>query len=137
MQFEQGSDTLSNDARTGLRMFATALREANPSAPLVPLGVTGFASPEGDATRNADLSRRRADVVKSFLEGQGVRQPVSASSGGTTGPASDPAGRKAEIRVDRIAGDRVLLEDGPPAGTKVVTVGAGEVYGTELDIASG
>lgn len=101
VQFEQGSDTLSNDARTGLRMFATALREANPSAPLVPLGVTGFASPEGDATRNADLSRRRADVVKSFLEGQGVRQPVSASSGGTTGPASDPAGRKAEIRVDR------------------------------------
>jgi hypothetical protein len=44
---------------------------------------------------------------------------------------------RAEIQVDRIDGDRVLLSDGPPAGTDVVTVGADEVYGTELDIASG
>jgi hypothetical protein len=44
---------------------------------------------------------------------------------------------RAEIQVDRIDRDRVLLSDGPPAGTKVVTVGADEVYGTELDIASG
>jgi hypothetical protein len=44
---------------------------------------------------------------------------------------------RAEIQVDRIDGDRVLLSDGPPARTKVVTVGADEVYGTELDIASG
>lgn len=44
---------------------------------------------------------------------------------------------RAQIQVDRIDGDRVLLSDGPPAGTKVVTVGADEVYGTELDIASG
>jgi hypothetical protein len=44
---------------------------------------------------------------------------------------------RAEIQVDRIDGDRVLLSDGPPAGTKVVTVGADEVYGAELDIASG
>jgi hypothetical protein len=29
----------------------------------------------------------------------------------------------------------VLLKDGPPAGTKVVTVGAAEVYGTEIDMA--
>jgi hypothetical protein len=39
------------------------------------------------------------------------------------------------VKVDRIAEDRVLLSDGPKAGTKVVTVGATEVYGTELDIA--
>lgn len=44
---------------------------------------------------------------------------------------------RAEVRVARIDGDRVLLLDGPPAGTKVVTVGADEVYGAELDIASG
>ena len=40
-----------------------------------------------------------------------------------------------EVEVDRIDGDRVLLKEGPRAGTKVVTVGAAEVYGTELEIA--
>jgi hypothetical protein len=41
------------------------------------------------------------------------------------------------IVVDRVQGDRVLLSDGPPTGTAVVTVGAAEVYGTELEIGSG
>jgi hypothetical protein len=39
------------------------------------------------------------------------------------------------VKVDRIENDRVLLSDGPPAGVKVVTVGATEVYGAEFDIA--
>lgn len=39
------------------------------------------------------------------------------------------------ITVDRIVGDRVVLSKGPAVGTKVVTVGASEVYGAELDIA--
>lgn len=40
------------------------------------------------------------------------------------------------VKVDRIDGDRMLLSDGPPTGTEVVTVGVAEVYGTELEIAS-
>ena len=40
-----------------------------------------------------------------------------------------------EVKVDRIEGDRVLVTKGPPAGTEVVTVGATEVYGTELEVA--
>jgi hypothetical protein len=39
------------------------------------------------------------------------------------------------VTVDRIEGDRVLLSKGPALDTKVVTVGASEVYGAELDIA--
>jgi hypothetical protein len=39
------------------------------------------------------------------------------------------------ITVHRVEDDRVLLSKGPAPGTKVVTVGATEVYGTELDIA--
>jgi hypothetical protein len=39
------------------------------------------------------------------------------------------------VEVDRVAEDRVVLSNGPPVGTTVVTVGATEVYGTELDIA--
>ena len=41
-----------------------------------------------------------------------------------------------EVKVDRIEDDRVLLSRGPPAGTEVVTVGAAEVYGTELEVPS-
>jgi hypothetical protein len=41
-----------------------------------------------------------------------------------------------EVKVDRIAGNRVLVSKGPSAGTEVVTVGAAEVYGTELEIAA-
>ena len=40
------------------------------------------------------------------------------------------------VKVDRIEGDRVQLSDGPRAGTKVVTTGASEVYGAELEIAA-
>jgi hypothetical protein len=43
---------------------------------------------------------------------------------------------RAEVKVDRIEGDRVLVSRGPPAGTRVVTVGAAEVYGTELEVPS-
>jgi len=41
---------------------------------------------------------------------------------------------RAEVKVDRIDGSRVLLTRGPSAGTTVVTTGTAEVYGAELDI---
>jgi hypothetical protein len=39
-----------------------------------------------------------------------------------------------EIDIDHVAGDSVMLSDGPPTGTEVVTVGAAEVYGTEFEV---
>lgn len=41
---------------------------------------------------------------------------------------------KAEVRVARVESGRVVLARGPPAGTRVVTTGAAEVYGTELEV---
>jgi hypothetical protein len=38
------------------------------------------------------------------------------------------------IKIDTIVGDEVLLVDGPPAGTQVVTVGAAELFGTEFGV---
>lgn len=38
------------------------------------------------------------------------------------------------ITIDTIAGDDVILKDGPPAGTAVVTVGAAELYGAERGV---
>jgi hypothetical protein len=40
-----------------------------------------------------------------------------------------------EIEIDRSEGNSVMLSDGPPAGTEVVTVGTAEVYGTEFEVA--
>ena len=40
-----------------------------------------------------------------------------------------------KIEIVRSEGDSVLLSDGPPAGTEVVTVGTAEVYGTEFEVA--
>jgi hypothetical protein len=40
-----------------------------------------------------------------------------------------------EIVIDHVAGDSVVLSDGPPTGTEIVTVGAAQVYGTEFEVA--
>ena len=44
---------------------------------------------------------------------------------------------RAAVDVETIKGDRAFLRSGPAPGTEVVTVGAAEVYGTELEIAGG
>lgn len=49
----------------------------------------------------------------------------------TTGPLTFA---RTKVVVDRVEGDRVLLSEGLPAGTEVVTVGATQVYGTEMGI---
>ena len=41
---------------------------------------------------------------------------------------------RAPVEVARVAGDRVVLSDGPPSGTDVVTVGAAELLATEYEI---
>jgi len=45
--------------------------------------------------------------------------------------------QRAQVVVDRVVDNQVWIKDGPPPGTRVVTVGAAEVYGAELDIAGG
>jgi len=40
-----------------------------------------------------------------------------------------------KVDIDHVADDSVVLSDGPPVGTQVVTVGASEVYGTEFEVA--
>ena len=40
---------------------------------------------------------------------------------------------RASVNVDSINGDQVMLSQGPPSGTAVVTVGVPELYGTEFE----
>jgi len=39
-----------------------------------------------------------------------------------------------EVEVARIEGNRVVISDGPAAGTPVVSVGAAELYGAEVGV---
>jgi hypothetical protein len=85
----------------------------------------------------------RADVKTAPIVRRGARDVVPYAA-----LIYDPEGRtwvytatgaltfqRTEVVVDRIKDDRVVLTDGPPAGTDVVTVGAAEVYGAELEVA--
>ena len=42
-----------------------------------------------------------------------------------------------QVSVSRVAGNRVLVSRGPSPGTRVVTTGAAELYGSELGIEGG
>jgi hypothetical protein len=80
--------------------------------------------------------------------------PVERELGGLTMPYSallyDSEGRtwtytnpepnvfvRHELVVDRIEGDVAVIEDGPPEGTAVVTIGAAELFGTETGVGGG
>lgn len=41
---------------------------------------------------------------------------------------------RAKIDIDRIEGENVYLNDGPPVGTVVATVGVAEIYGSEFEV---
>jgi outer membrane protein OmpA-like peptidoglycan-associated protein len=98
--FGNDSDVISPAARPALTAFADAARQKNPSDPLIPLKVDGFASLDGDATHNVDLSEKRAVAVRSFLAGLGVPQPIGVLGHGPVGAARDAANRRADISVD-------------------------------------
>lgn len=40
---------------------------------------------------------------------------------------------RAHIEIDRVAGDQVLLKEGPAVGTNVVTVGVAQLHGAEKE----
>jgi hypothetical protein len=73
--------------------------------------------------------------------GQGKIMPYAAliyDADGNTYTYAAPEPRtyvRQEINIDHMDDDSVVLSDGPPAGTKVVTVGVDEVYGTEFEVA--
>ncbi|MEZ5610972.1 MAG: DUF4157 domain-containing protein [Rhodocyclaceae bacterium] len=100
VMFENDKDVIQPAARPSLTAFANAAKQKNPSDPLIPLKVDGFASLDGDATHNVDLSERRAVAVRTFLSGLGVPQPIGVLGHGPVGTAGDVANRRADISVD-------------------------------------
>ena len=77
--------------------------------------------------------------------------PIEKAKGGTTIPYAavlydaaegqpyvfvNPEGltfHREDVEIDSIDGDTVVLSDGPPVGTRVVTVGVPQIHGAELE----
>jgi hypothetical protein len=83
----------------------------------------------------------RIDIATGRVARQGSRKVIPYAAlmyekDGSTFVYTNPSGLtfvRAHIEVDRVAGDRVLLREGPAAGTRVVTTGAPQVHGAELE----
>nr|MBL8411493.1 OmpA family protein [Dechloromonas sp.] len=95
--FAVGSAVL-NEADKAVVGKAQEALAANPQAIVL---LSGFHDPSGDAARNAQLAKERAEAVRDALVAGGVavervkfRKPES-----TLGSGSDEEGRRVEIRV--------------------------------------
>ena len=115
---------------------------------------TQAASDDAPATVEPIKGTDRSSVTlsKRASERLGIKtEPVRVGSRGKVIPYDavlyDPNGKtfaytspkplvfvRRSIGVDRIDGGKAILSSGPPAGTKVVTVGAPELYGSEYEV---
>jgi outer membrane protein OmpA-like peptidoglycan-associated protein len=98
--FDKDRDVIKPAARTALTVFATALKQKNPSDPLIPLKLDAFASSEGELVHNTGLADRRGVAVRDLLTTLGVSQPMGVLGHGPVGAANDAANRKVDITVD-------------------------------------
>lgn len=90
----------------------------------------------------SDHAAKRIGIETGQVSGAEGRleAPYSALLYDTTGAEwvyTNPEGKtykRAPVKVDRIEGDKMYLLKGPDAGTRVVTVGAAELYGAEFEV---
>jgi hypothetical protein len=93
----------------------------------------------------ADAARRlnvQTTAVRSEAVGAALRAVIPYSAvlydrSGDTWTFTNPEPLtyvRQPVTIDRVLGDLVVLAAGPPVGTAVVTVGAAELYGTELGV---
>jgi hypothetical protein len=86
------------------------------------------------------MERIGIETAEIKTSGKGLKAPYGAllydASGGEwvyTNPEPNVF-KRAAVKVDVIQGDSMILAHGPVAGTKVVSVGAAELFGTEFEI---
>jgi outer membrane protein OmpA-like peptidoglycan-associated protein len=100
IQFETGSDQLRPESLNVIKEVATALEKQ----PALKLRIEGHTDSTGDATRNLDLSKRRADSVKGALVKMGIGADRLTTEGfGQTKPMAPndtPQGRAENRRVE-------------------------------------
>lgn len=153
---------MTSAARThGPRRRAAGVLAGVFSAGLLGTGCTEYEAPAAEVHQPATIEEVEGlDVKRVTFDQAGAdrvslqTETVRRTEDGTVLPYAaliyDPQGvawvytnpepltfQRAEVVVDRIVDDDVWITDGPPPGTRVVTVGSTEVYGAELNIAGG
>jgi putative exosortase-associated protein (TIGR04073 family) len=101
MLFAIDSAELSRSATARLREIACVIRE-NPDAQVV---VAGYTDSTGDSLYNQELSRKRADAVRSYLlrQGIGASERIEIAARGDERPVASndtPLGRMSNRRVE-------------------------------------
>jgi len=100
VNFDFDRATLKDSASSILNAAAEQINSN--SAAVKGVSVTGYTDSTGPEAYNQALSERRANTVKSYLEGKGVKG-ITASGAGESNPVSDNgtrAGRAANRRVE-------------------------------------
>ncbi len=114
--FETGGAELSEPAQQRLETVVRALR-AYPDRPIV---IEGYTDAKGSEDNNRELSQRRADAVREYLQARGVDPSrLRAVGRGESNPIASndtPEGRannrRVEIIVDREGGSRSAEAEG-------------------------
>lgn len=125
--------------------LAACSQESAAEEPDPPAAVEEIAGSELSRITLTDRAMERLGVETATVEERGSRStiPYAAviyASDGTTWTYTSPEANvfvRAEVVVDRIDGDTAVLDDGPAAGTLVVTLGAAELYGAETGVGGG
>jgi OOP family OmpA-OmpF porin len=98
--FATNSAELNTSGKAALDLFASRAKQLNVSG----IAVVGHADSRGDATYNQGLSEKRANSVKTYLEGKGILGSLIRAEGeGENSPIATNAtkeGRAANRRVD-------------------------------------
>jgi hypothetical protein len=124
----------------------TADPDGKTSGKIVPGRVEPVAGTKVSRVILTDDAARRLNVqtvpVRSEAVGTALRPVIPYSAviydrSGETWTFTNPEPlvyQRQPVTIDRVLGDQVVLSAGPPVGTAVVTVGAAELYGTELGV---
>jgi len=116
--FPSGKEQLSPSAKKSLDQVATVLISTPHERTLT---VEGYTDSRGKDTYNANLSQKRADTVRTYRVGRGVRaDQISAVGRGEESPIADndtPDGRAANRRVEIIIGKAGAAAGAPTGAT--------------------
>jgi len=84
IEFEPKNATITTMGKMVLDQIIVLLRRV----PNAPIQIAGHTDTDGDAERNMQLSRRRAEAVKQYLTSHGLTNPCTAIGYGSTRPLS-------------------------------------------------
>jgi len=132
-----------SSAACGASVSASPDQQATPSAQVEPISGTGLSrvtltaraaerlAVKTEPVREEQVTHEGSTALRKVVPYASVLYDPTSATWVYTNPEPLVFVRHA-IKIDFIDGDRAVLSEGPNAGTSVVSVGAAELYGTEL-----